>query len=320
MSNASLSPAKSLLSKKSGLSKESSPTTCQPIFVVDSDTVSIHSQKPEESTWDDECGITTLRKYYALRDEAENVVVESKRTWLDTPFSLFALQSMCVSCVFHFSFTKLLSSAFQAPGSPAGMQALLEHSVQSYQPLPSDLRSRRVRTSSRPSPYPQSRVSKITISPDQARPSKNVDVQQVFTTPVLQEVKVNTNIVVKSSTVPSLEAIKPFSPIFLDVEPKRENAYGLAPAARPRVPSNARRTALGWSKHSTGGKSSTDQKENVVGQGAVMTFVLFPSCFISAVTDNLNVLFFSPSETLRLNRPRPCGRATPGTQQRTSRT
>ena len=35
-------------------------------------TVSIHS-KPEESTWDDEHEITTLRKYYALRDEAENV-------------------------------------------------------------------------------------------------------------------------------------------------------------------------------------------------------------------------------------------------------
>ena len=84
MSNA-LSPAQS---------KRSSPTTRQPVFVVDSDTVSVHS-KPEESTWDDEHGITTLRKYYALRDEAETTVVESKRTWLDTPFSLFALQSRC---------------------------------------------------------------------------------------------------------------------------------------------------------------------------------------------------------------------------------
>ena len=164
-------------------------------------------------------------------------------------------------------------------------------------------------------------MSKITISPDQTRPSNKVEeVQKAFATPVLQEVKVNTNSVKPSSTVPSLEAIKPFSPIFLDVEPKRENAYGLAPMARPRVPSNARRTALGWTKRSTGGKSSTDQKENVVGQGAVMTFVLFfPSCFISAVTDNLNVLLSSPSDTLRLNRPRPRGRATPGTQQRTSR-
>ena len=112
----------------------------------------------------------------------------------------------------------------------------------------------------------------MTISPDQTRPSNVEEVQKTFATPVLQEVKVNTN--VKASTAPSIEAIKPFSPMFLDVEPKRENAYGLAPLARPRVPSNARRTALGWSKRSSG-KSSTDQKENVVGQGAVMTFVLF---------------------------------------------
>ena len=67
------SPAKSLLLKKI------SPITHQPVFIVNSDTVSIHL-KLEESTWDDECGITTLRKYYALRDEAKNVVVESKHT------------------------------------------------------------------------------------------------------------------------------------------------------------------------------------------------------------------------------------------------
>lgn len=219
-----------------------------------------------------------MRKYYALRDEAENVVVESKRTWLDTPFTLFALQSKCRSFLFPLSFTNYFHQL--APGSPAGMQALLEHPVQCYRPLPSDLRSRRVRTSSRPSPYPQSRVSKITISPNQPRPSNVEEVhgQKALATPVLQEVKVNTN--VKSSTAPSLEAIKPFSPIFLDVEPKRENAYGLAPAARPRVPSNARRSALGWSKRSTGRKSLTDQKENVVGQGAVMTFVSFFPCFL----------------------------------------
>ena len=55
------SPAQSLSSKKS------TPMTCQLVYIVDSDTKSIHS-KPEESTWDDECRITTLRKYYALRD------------------------------------------------------------------------------------------------------------------------------------------------------------------------------------------------------------------------------------------------------------
>ena len=69
-------------------SKKSSPTAHHAVFAVDFDSVSIHS-KPEESTWYDEYGITTLRKYYALPvgDEAENVVVESKSTRLDTPFS-----------------------------------------------------------------------------------------------------------------------------------------------------------------------------------------------------------------------------------------
>jgi serine/arginine repetitive matrix protein 2 len=100
------------------------------------------------------------------------------------------------------------------------MQALLEHSVQSYGPLPSELRSRRVRTSSRTSPYPQSRVSKITISPDQIRPTHVEEVPKALATPVLQEVKVNMN--VKSSAVPSLEAIKPFSTMFLDVEPSKK--------------------------------------------------------------------------------------------------
>ena len=117
-------------------------------------------------------------------------------------------------------------------------------------------------------------MPKITVSPDQIRPNVE-EVQKALATPVLQEVKANTNV---KSSVPSLEAVKPFSPMFLDVEPKRENAYGLAPMARPRVPSNARRTALGWSKRSSG-KSSTDQKENVVGQGAVMTFVFFFPCY-----------------------------------------
>ena len=52
------SPAQSLSSKKS------SPTTRQPVFIVDSDTICIHP-KPEKSTRDDERG---RKYYYALRD------------------------------------------------------------------------------------------------------------------------------------------------------------------------------------------------------------------------------------------------------------
>ena len=141
------------------------------------------------------------------------------------------------------------------------MQALLEYSVQNYGPLPSELRPRRVRsrTQSRPSPYPQARLPKATKSPEQIRSSKS---SNAHTTPVLKQLPVNTNTL---SVAPSLEALKPFSPLVVNIEPKRENAFGLA--ARPRVASSTRRTALGWSKRSNG-KASTDQKEN---QGAVMT-------------------------------------------------
>lgn len=104
------------------------------------------------------------------------------------------------------------------------MQALLEHSVQCYHPLPSDLCSHCIRTLSQPSPYPQSRVSKTTILLDQTCPSDvEEEVKKAFSMPVLQEVKVNMNI---TSAEPPLEAIKPFLPLFLDVEPKRAQAHG----------------------------------------------------------------------------------------------
>ncbi|KAF8989390.1 hypothetical protein BDQ17DRAFT_1334106 [Cyathus striatus] len=58
------SPAKSPPSKDG-----SSPTQCQLIYIVDSDMASVHSN-PEESTWSNKKGITTLCKYYALKDKA----------------------------------------------------------------------------------------------------------------------------------------------------------------------------------------------------------------------------------------------------------
>ena len=41
--------------------------------------------------WGDERGISVLRKYYALRDEVQNAMTESKRTWAVAP-SLLAVQ------------------------------------------------------------------------------------------------------------------------------------------------------------------------------------------------------------------------------------
>jgi hypothetical protein len=71
--------------------KNNCPPATDEVFIVDHDTASVHS------IWDDERGIVALRKYYALRTEAENTVTDSKRTWLDTPFSVFALQCQFVS-------------------------------------------------------------------------------------------------------------------------------------------------------------------------------------------------------------------------------
>jgi serine/arginine repetitive matrix protein 2 len=72
----------------------SSMTTCQPIFIVDPETASINSLLPVSLIWDNEWGIMALRKYYALRDNAQDMVTESKRQWLDTLFSVFFCASM----------------------------------------------------------------------------------------------------------------------------------------------------------------------------------------------------------------------------------
>ena len=55
------------------------------VHIVEGDRDSIYSAT---RSWDDESGITTLRRYYALRNEAQVTVDESKRVWLDTPLSL----------------------------------------------------------------------------------------------------------------------------------------------------------------------------------------------------------------------------------------
>lgn len=177
------------------------------------------------------------------------------------------------------------------------MQALLQHSIENYGPLPPDLRRIRSRTQSRPSPYPQNRSIKTPISSDQTR-SSITDTARSFSslkTPgqtsvaALQQVSINPNIISPVPPSPLPDAAKklnsPFVPQFDNSELVK--TFGLPPAPRPRVPSNARRSALGWSKRSTG-KSSN--KENNISQGLIMT----------------------PSDSLRLNRPRPRGRPTPG--------
>ncbi|KAF9219060.1 hypothetical protein BS17DRAFT_439592 [Gyrodon lividus] len=258
------------------------------VFVVDPETSSVNSL----SMWDDESGITALRKYYALRDEAQDAVTESKRVWLDTPFSIFAVQS------------------FDPPQHPSGMQALLEHSLQNYGPLPSELRPRRMRSrvNSRPSPYPRTMKTSFTASPatEHLRAAvascvaisvDNSAPRQPVSSHTLQQVTVDPNV---TSTFPN-PGKKHMDGKTLIVSPdKPERVFGLPP--RPRVASTARRAALGWAKRSTG-RSGFENKENNTSFGNP-SVAMGPGNAIPGV-------IMTPSDTLRLNRPRPRGRPTP---------
>ncbi|KAI0323907.1 hypothetical protein GY45DRAFT_500093 [Cubamyces sp. BRFM 1775] len=201
-----------------------------------------------------------LRHYYALR-EAHETVAESRRIWVDTPFSVFTVQS------------------FHPPEGPAILQAMLEHPRGNYGHLPSELRPPHVRprTSSRASPYPL-RNQRSAFSPEK-RHSSPIHVltdapSKPFAAPapehpVLREVQRDAN-VYQSSPAPALDEIKPFSPIHIELDTSKhgEGAFGLL--SRPRVTSSTRRAALGRSKRSTG-KCAQDCKENLSASSIIPT-------------------------------------------------
>ncbi|KAF8580290.1 hypothetical protein K439DRAFT_1637168 [Ramaria rubella] len=244
--------------------------------------------------WDDEHMVVGLRKYYALRSEADETISHSRTVWPDTPFSIHALQT------------------FTPPDYPAGMQALLEHSQKSYIPLPHDLRPRRVRsrTSSfnRTSPYPrglQRSFSPVSTTSTKSRRSSadlsaSVSISSSFDrSRALQTIPVPNN---ATPPVPALAALTPFSPLALDLSRSTEAVDMMShvpqsiikPIIRPRVESAARRNALGWTKRKTPktktaeGKSTHANKEN----------------------EALGLLT-SPVDSLRIVRPRPRGRPAP---------
>ncbi|KAG2115547.1 hypothetical protein BD769DRAFT_1391209 [Suillus cothurnatus] len=258
-----------------------------PMFVADPETASVDSV----SLWDDERGITVLRKYYALHDKVEDTVTESQRVWLDTPFSVFAVQS------------------FDPPSHPSGMRVLLEHSMQNYGPLPSDLRPRhmRSRVNSQPLPYPRTFKTSFTSSPatEQVRAAivaavtesaPNDNMRTHGQPKALQQISVNPNIMspaVENTKAGELMKDAAMSP------GKLERVFGLPP--HPHVGSVAQRTALGWVKRSTG-RNWLENKENAsIGNISLA----------SVPGHMLQGLIMMPSETLRLNRPRPRGRPTP---------
>ena len=210
-------------------------------------------------------------------------------------------------------------AAFDPPRHRSGMQALLEHSIQNYHPLPSDVRRRRSRANSRPSPYPRTIKTSFTSSPvnDQLRAAVMNSVAATADSPpaqlipnALREVTVDPNVI----TSPQRE--KPANEKLLMVPgDKLERVFGLPP--RPRVASTARRAAFGWTKRSTGqNKENSLSLGNVslggglanMSQGITMTCV---STLSRCWPRNQLTGLCRPSETLRLSRPRPRARQTP---------
>lgn len=59
--------------------------------VIDDSVIIVDPDDASTIQWD-ERGIVALRKYYTLKGEADITIEESKQSWLDTPFSIFAVQ------------------------------------------------------------------------------------------------------------------------------------------------------------------------------------------------------------------------------------
>lgn len=62
--------------------------TRSPIIVVEHG----NNEGSWEGSWNDDSGALILHKYYALQNEVEHEIVQSRVVWPDTPFSVFALQ------------------------------------------------------------------------------------------------------------------------------------------------------------------------------------------------------------------------------------
>ena len=190
------------------------------------------------------------------------------------------------------------------------MRALLEHSQQTYGPLPSELRAFRIRsrTSSRVSPYPAARAAKISLSSSSASPdavptpASSSPALNAFTAPttlapsVLQNRTVNSNAPhAAQSKKLDFPDVSPFLP-----ENLTKMTNGLP---RARVNSNSRRNNLGWAKRSTG-KENKGHDTSAVGAGALYVHFFTPGLIYMLTTS------YSPSET-SFRRPRPRGRPMP---------
>jgi len=237
-----------------------SPVINDNVIIVDPDDAS-------SVEWD-ERGVVALRKYYTLKDEADITIKESKQLWLDTPFSIYAVQS------------------FEPPAHRSGMRALLEHSRQTYGPLSAELRRIRSRTNSRPSPYPPpQRAIKISLSPPVPRPKvppfvapnpvpKPAPAPSAIPAPILATQTLQQRTVNRNTAADEISSLMPGK-----VAKGNSSSF-----PQSRLGPNARRSAPGWVKRGIG----KENQERGLSSGAMT----------------------APSESMRLNRPRPRGRPT----------
>jgi serine/arginine repetitive matrix protein 2 len=225
--------------------------------VIDDSVVIVDPDDASTVEWA-ERGIVALRQYCTLKDEADVTVKESKQLWLDTPFSVYAVQ--CMSYLISGELPLTRFAAFEPPAHRSGMRALLEHSRQTYGPLSAELRRIRSRTSSRPSPYPQPQravkisLSSLTVAPEvpapkpAPAPAPSASTAPKLAPQALQQRTVNVNTVAAevSSLMPG-KIVKGDS--------------GSVP--QPKSGSGARRSVLGWAKRGIGkenqGKDSTSR-------------------------------------------------------------
>ncbi|EKM52947.1 uncharacterized protein PHACADRAFT_259113 [Phanerochaete carnosa HHB-10118-sp] len=278
--------------------KDGSLSRAGSIYIVAPDTESV-------GEWDDEQGIVGVRKYYALRQEADVAVTESKKVWPDTSFSTFAMQT------------------FELPTTRSAMQAMLEQSQKSYGPLSSELRAHRIRsrTSSRTSPYPvRSRRASVEKQPQALPESRPFASPRHSMNMPLVEISINPN--TKNAKVFSPQPardVQPFSKSAVDLESSK-HAVARSPSAtrRTRVASSARRAALGWSKRNNA-KSNTATIKGSAGTGKGPTSsasvkenfgTIRPSTNSALAKENAGTIL-SHNESLKISRPRPRGRPAP---------
>ncbi|KAI0084592.1 hypothetical protein BDY19DRAFT_519961 [Irpex rosettiformis] len=240
----------------------SAASSRESVIIVDPE-----SGESYEEYWDEASGLMTMRRYCALREEAQETVTESKRVWHDTPFSVVALQS------------------FQPPKNKTAMRELLEESKQNYGPLPSELRPHRVRsrTSSRVSPYPVR--PRIKFSPE--RKSPGVPFSSGNDAPVsnmaLREISINPHFPELSQ--PSTLDFKSLPQLTVQPETSKPDK-DTARAVRPRVTSGARKATVTKRTRKSSNKSD---KENTSKENTSRSSIM------------------STSSSLRLSRPRPRG-------------